>query len=195
MAKSASRDAAAHFVNLQSGEAPVRRNHPHPGLPHECVLWGRESLYEPTTKELADLRMLGVDVGMLSVSEFKIAYILNVHFKAGEWGNTPWCGSVITCVIGGRSLYARVDRFLKVEDDDCPGYASVEWFSPPTYLFDTSIPLGVCVTEDGRGVDVEVGTSMIRITQIDPSPVIVEWERVNRRCYMMRDSGYDTRIV
>lgn len=114
---------------------------------------------------------------------------------AGEWGNTPRCGSVITCVIRGRSLYARVKRFIKVDDDDCPGYASVDWFSAPVYLFDDVIPLGVSVTEDGSRVEREVGTSILRITQIDPSAIMVERDVTNGRFLMMRDSGYDTRRV
>ena len=114
---------------------------------------------------------------------------------AGEWGNTPRCGSVITCVINGRSLYARVKRFIKVDDDACPGYASVDWFSAPVYLFDDVIPLGVSVTEDGVAVEREVGTTILRITQIDPSPIMVERDVVNGRFVMMRDSGYDTRRV
>lgn len=116
--------------------------------------------------------------------------------NSGEWGNnTPRCGSVITCVIRGRSFYARVKRFLKIDDDDCPGYACVDWFSAPTYLFDDVIPLGVCVGEDGSEVLREVGSSVIPITQIDPSPIIVERELVNGKFFMMRDSGYDTRRV
>ena len=151
-------------------------------------------MYLPTNQELSDLEMQGVDVGLFSVMQFKIAYILNVHFKAGEWGEHPRCGSVVTCVIKGRSLYARVKRFLKVEGSDCPGFASVDWFSAPTYLFGDNFPLGVCVNEDGTEVDRDVGTSVIRITQIDPSPVIVERDVENGRFYMMRDSGYDTRV-
>ena len=72
LAFAATRDAAAHFVNLECEDDPVRRNHPHPGLPHACVLWGREEQYEPTDKELCDLRMQGVEVGVLSVSQFKV---------------------------------------------------------------------------------------------------------------------------
>ena len=81
-----------------------------------------------TELELACLRMLGVTVvDHLSISEFKVAHIMGKHFKAGEWGNYR-CGSVITCVMEGRSYYARVERFLKVDDDFCEGYASVTWF-------------------------------------------------------------------
>ena len=158
------------------------------------MLWGKEETYIPTSQELFDLQWQGVDVELFSVTKFNIAFILNSHFRAGEWGKHPWCGSVVTCVIEGRSLYARVKRFLKVEGSDCPGFASVDWFSAPTYLFGDNIPLGVCVTEDGAEVLRDVGTCVIRITQIDPSPVIVERDVDNGRFYMMRDSGYDTRV-
>ena len=193
LAKAATRDSAAQFLQLQSATPRFRRNHPHPQMPHSCVLWGRQSTYIPTRLEIADLRMCGCPrIEHLSVTEFSIAYILNVHFKAGEWGNYPRCGSVVTVVMNGRSLYARVNRFLRVDGDECPGYACVSWFSEPHYLFDGEVPMGVRVTEDGRRIDREVG-SIVRITQIDPSPIIVERDLVNRVFFMMRDTGYDTR--
>ena len=68
-----------------------------------------------SSEELADLRILGVDVeDNLSIAVYKIAYILGKHFRSGEWGQYR-CGSVITCVISGRSVYARVNRFFKVD--------------------------------------------------------------------------------
>ena len=51
------------------------------------------------------------------------------------------------------------------------------------------------MTEDGSRVEREVGTSILRITQIDPSQVMIERDLGNGRFLMMRDSGYDTRIV
>ena len=126
----------------------------------------------------------------------KIAYIMGTHFKAGEWGQSPRCGSVITCVIPGLgpfrgiSLYARVERFLRVAGDDCPGYTSVTWFGRPRYLFGAKTPLGVCVDLDGEEeIDRHLG-SVTRITQIDPSPVMVECDGDNYM--MMRDRGWDT---
>lgn len=184
----------ASYVDMCEDNSRVGIKHPHPRKPHECVLWGCESQWTPTRDELTDLRMFGCDVDILSVSKRPIAYILNVHFRAGEWGRAGGrCGSVITCVIDGRSLYARVIRFLQLDDDDddCPGYASVEWFSEPTYLFDDN-PLGVWVLEDGSAVKEQLG-SVLRITQIDPSPIIVECEDDTGRFYMMRDTGYDNR--
>ena len=68
-------------------------------------------------------------------------------------------------------------------------YASVTWFGSPRY------PLGdnrleVVVSRDGTALDREIQSCVIRITQIDPSYIVVEPDGVNLR--MMRQSGYDT---
>ena len=125
----------------------------------------------------------------LSIYEFKVAHILGKHFRAGEWGSHR-CGSVITCVMEGRSLYARVNRFLKVDNDDCEGYASVTWFGIPNYPF--VIPLVVKCSESEPDQLVDELGCIIRITQIDPSQVMVERSIDRTHCFMMRDSGFDT---
>ena len=96
---------------------------------------------------------------------------------------------MITCVIGGRSIYGRVTKFFTIDNDqDCPGYASVCWFGAPRYPLGSN-RLEVVVSDDGRAMTREVGR-IVRITQIDPSPVVVE--PVGRNFRMMRQSGYDT---
>ena len=187
MANAMEKDVAAEFVNLKNKHVLERRPIRH----HECYLWGGGTHWTPTRDELSDLRFRGCDVALFGVTAFPIAYILNVHFRAGEWGARPWCGSVITCVLDGRSLYARVERFLRVDDDDEPGYASVSWFSEPVYLLDN--PLVVQVKDDDGGLLREYGC-VLSINQIDPSRVMVELPRPPLvHYYMMRDSGYDTR--
>jgi len=143
-----------------------------------------------TDLELGSLRVLGVNVqDHLSISEFKVAHILGKHFRAGEWGSYR-CGSVVTCVVKGRSLYARVERFLKVDEDDCDGYASVTWFGIPEYPLE--LPLVVkCHEEQPEELVSELGC-IIRITAIDPSQVMVERSIDRVHCFMMRDSGFDT---
>lgn len=128
-------------------------------------------------------------VQIFSAYFWAVSHIMGMHFRAGEWGQYPRCGSVITCVMNGQSYYGRVIKFFTVEDDDCPGYASVRWFSRPTYPYDA--PLIVRVREDGSVVDSEYG-SVIPITEIDPSRVIVEYSKVPDTYYVMWDSGYDT---
>ena len=120
-----------------------------------------------TQREIADLRLMGCAVDSWSVSAYSVAHILGIHFRAGEWGKEGVrYGSVVTCVIEGRSLYACVHRFLKVDNDDCPGYASVSWFSVPEYPLCT--PLIVCVKADGRAIDTEHG-SIVKITAVVPN--------------------------
>jgi len=82
-----------------------------------------------------------------------------------------------------------VNRFLTVDGDECPGYASVCWFGPPQYPLANN-RVEVVVSRDGSETDRLLQTCIIRITQIDPSYVVVEPDGENYR--MMRQSGYDT---
>ena len=180
-------DVACSYNNLQKktmdnavGEASC----------HKCVLSGQCPLAEVADDELENLMYLGCPATDADdVNVFSIAWILGKHFRSGEWGMTPRCGSVITCVINGRSLYApRVLKFLQVDGDTCPGYAVVRWFSEPTYVN----RLCPRVTLDGSDIEREVGVNVVRITQIDPCQVAVENDTDTDYYYMMRDSGYDT---
>ena len=190
------RDYASQFAEFTSSTKPTSYSthvhHP----PHACVLSGTNKFYTPTKDELWDLRMIGCRCAdSMTVSQLPITWIMNVHFRSAEWGNTPRCDSVVTCVLKGHgrfhgiSLYARVERFLHVDGAHCPGYASVRWFSKPNYFIRKS-PLGVSVSLDGREIDRELGC-IIRITQIDPCSVMVE--RDGDHYIMMRDRGWDTR--
>ena len=82
-----------------------------------------------------------------------------------------------------------MDRFVTVDGDECPGYASVCWFGLPQYPLGSN-RLEVVVSRDGSEVDRLIQTRIIRITQIDPSYVVVEPDGENYR--MMRQSGWDT---
>jgi hypothetical protein len=135
--------------------------------------------------------MMGAAVDCFSCCPYEIAHIMGVHFRAGEWGNIPRCGSVITCVLeldgNRRSVYGRVEVFLTVEGDCCPGYAVVSWFSLPEYPSGTPLVVRVS-SDDGSYIEDRVG-SVIKITTIDPSRVMVER---GTQFYMIRDSGFDT---
>ena len=184
LAKSAMHDAAARYMNLASSDYDFCSD---PG--HSCVLSVPKRNQFPTDDELADLRWLGCEVDDFLMKFYAVAYIMGTHFRAGEWGKRPRCGSIITCVIDGQSLYARVNRFIAVADSDCPGYASVTWFGKPEYPEGT--PLVVKVSEDGSDVQETYG-SVVRITQIDPSRVMLEYDVQPHDYYVMRDSGFDT---
>ena len=158
---------------------------------HTCFLERPNKHARITPKELGDLRMAGGCVrDVLSVDVFCVASILGVRFRAGQWGqHTSTCSSVFTCVINGRSVYGYVVKFLSVDGDNLPGYASVCWFGPPRY------PLGdnrleVIVNRNGARLDREIQSCIIPITKIDPSYIVVEPDGDDYR--MMRQSGYDT---
>ena len=179
-------DVACNYENLQKKTAHAVGEE----SCHKCELSGECALAEVTDDELENLMHLGCPVSRLDdVNVFCIAWILGKHFRSGEWGMSPRCGSVITCVINGRSLYARVLKFLKVDGDECPGYAVVRWFSEPTYVN----RLCPRVELDGSGIESEVGVNVVRITQIDPCQVAVETVPGADCYHMIRDAGYDTR--
>lgn len=179
-------DAACNYDRLASKSCAS----PEDNL-HICVLSAKNLYASVSEKEFEDLLVLGCPVrDPDELSVYRIAMIMGKHFKAGEWGMYPRCGSVITCVIHGRSLYARVLNFVKVDtgDDGCPGYACVCWFSEPVYI-NSLCPR---VNLDGSDIEREVGR-VIRITQIDPSQVSIEVVPGSDDFFMIRDSGYDTR--
>lgn len=170
-----------HGINYDITKAPQ----------HSCFLQQANKHASVSAKELGDLRMAaGFVRDVLSVDVFSVASILGVRFRAGQWGQHPTtCSSVFTCVINGRSVYGHVVKFLSVDGDNLPGYASVRWFGPPRY------PLGdnrleVVVSRDGARLDREIQSCIIPITKIDPSYVVVEPDGDEYR--MMRQSGYDT---
>ena len=95
------------------------------------------------------------------------------------------CGSVITLVSGGRSLYAWVIRFLSF---DKIHLAHVRWLPIPTY------PCGspVIVTLRNRGRIPRL-SSTVDLTDIDPSRVAILNENTFK--YVMRFTGIDTMPV
>ncbi len=161
-------------------------------LYHKCCLSmpGRQdSLLSEL--EVGSLRVLGSNVeDIFALREYNIAFIMGKHFRSAEWGKHR-CGSVNTCVICGRSVYARVNKFFTVDGDDCEGYASVSWFGVPEYPLGGSPLVVRCREEEPQGL-VDAYGCVVKITQIDPSQIMVERDENTGYCWMMRDSGYDT---
>ena len=97
LANSVTQDVDAKFKDLVTSEYDIST-----ALHHTCVLSCEKRDYEPDPEVLADIRMLGVAADCYSLVAYKIAHILGVHFRSGEWGQNnkgSRCGSVIiTCV-------------------------------------------------------------------------------------------------
>ena len=92
------------------------------------------------------------------------------------------CGSVITLVRGGRSLYAWVIRFMHY---DRLHVAQVSWLPVPDYP--TGTPVVVRLVRDNPKPDEQC---IVSLTDIDPSPVAILNEETCM--YMMRMNGIDT---
>ena len=166
---------------------------------HTCVLSGRVFNFTPATNIIDDLRRV-LDSRVIdrdSCVGYPMAKIMGVQFDAGEWPSYPRCGSVITCLKGHgepqgpRSLFARVQAFFTVIDDNNAGYALVTWFSEPEYIYSDN-PLGPRCKEDGSSFDRQYG-NVVRITQICPTQIMVEPEPESDTYIMIRDAGWSTR--
>ena len=137
LANATTREASVHFSDL--AKSPLYDMHQ--DSRHTCVLSGRGTHFKPSKEIIGDLMLLHSRVQDVNACVgFPTASIMGVPFTAGEWGEYPRCGSVITCLMGHnerqgpRSVFARVNHFFKVIDDDNPGYASVSWFGEPVYI-------------------------------------------------------------
>ena len=81
--------------------------------------------YRLSTRESVDLGTLGI-TNMKNARSFKVIHILGVHFRAGEWKRKS-CGSVITTIYNGRSRYCVVDKFIKVQNNNCVHVLSLKY--------------------------------------------------------------------
>ena len=102
------------------------------------------------------------------------------------------CGSVVTRIVSGRSVYGLVKQFLRVMCG-CHSFqevAVVEWFPLPTYP--DGDPLTVKI--DLCGVDVNnVGVrTVVSLLDIQPSRVLVGIDQQYDCMYMMRMEGTDS---
>jgi len=90
------------------------------------------------------------------------------------------CGSVVTTVQRGKSLYAWVIRFLSFDTNHL---AHVKWFPIPEYPFENN-PIVALLRHGGPKPDL---SCTLDLTEIDPSQVAIL--REGRNLYPMRLSG------
>ena len=194
LANSSGQDVSARFSKFV--KAPLYDIAQDPS--HTCSLSGTKYNFSPSRQLLGDLRLLRSRAfDRHSCVGFPSARIMGTQFNAGEWPQYPRCGSVITCLMGEleprgvRSLFARVNNFFRVIDDDNFGYASVTWFSEPVYIYPDN-PLGVRCREDGEELGRKYG-NVVKLSEIDPTPIMVERDTITDTYIMIRDCGYNTR--
>ena len=130
------------------------------------------------------LLMLGV-TSFCQLKAFRVATVLGVHFKGGEWGKRR-CGSVITTIMGQVSRYCIVNMFLEVEGQ---AYASVTWLSRPTYPcfpFKLVVRVRMLTPQQQRQ-----HRSVLPVDRIVPTTVAVLPHDDGVHYYMLRQKGID----
>ena len=140
--------------------------------------------YVLSEREQNAMEILGV-TSFQQVKSFKVAHVLGVHFRCGEWGCRR-CGSVITTIYRRVSRYAIVNMFLEVEGQ---GYASVTWLSPPSYPcnpFKLVVKVRLMTAAEQR-----THQSVISVDMIEPCQVAVLPDSDGTHFYMLRDKGTD----
>ena len=96
--------------------------------PPPTILAVRMRMYELSQRERSAMETMGV-TSFSDFQAFKVAKVLGVHFRGGQWGCRR-CNSVITIIHGGVSRYLFVNAFFMVQNK---AYAGVTWLSTPIY--------------------------------------------------------------
>ena len=127
--------------------------------------------------------------------ERRSAVVGGKTFTAGEplsgvrkkgW-STRRCSSLFTAVIGDRSRYGWVRKFIERADGSGDQFAIVRWFPIPTYPY--RHPLTVCIRDGGEVGDLP---SLLDIECFDPCNVGVERSDSEACYYVYRLEGLDT---
>ena len=79
-------------------------------------------MYDLSPRDKDCMQMLGV-TSFRDFRAFKVAKVLGVHFRSGQWGRHR-CSSVITTMYRGTSWYCIVNAFFLVQDIV---YTAVTW--------------------------------------------------------------------
>ena len=134
----------------------------------------------------------GCHVHNCTLSTHDLATIGGKSFHAGEklsLGRS--CGSVVTMVSGGRSIYGLVQKFVRVvcTCDRFIDFAIVGWLPFPYYP--DSDPLTVVIQLNGLDVNNIAVHQLVPLYDIQPSRVAVEIDTRNDCLYMLRIEGLD----
>ena len=105
------------------------------------------------------------------------------------------CGSVVTMVSGGRSVYGLVKKIYRVvcSCDSSFDFAIVTWFPNPTYP--DRDPLTVEINIAGIDVNNITLVCVVPLTYLQPSRIAVEFDDKRDVMLMYRIDGTDTHPI
>ena len=167
------------------------------GIPRStCTLYGKQTRYRDPPEDV--VRKLFGKCNCCSMENIRVkvtksskANICGAYFTAGQdigGDRNKRCGSIVTSVIAGQSMYGKVRAFFS---SVCPHnqgvYAHIEWMRVPDYPSGT--PLVVRLRDNAAEC---TAPTVISILDIDPSRVICERSEVENSYYMCRIEGLDT---
>ena len=145
------------------------------------------SLYRLSQREKDAMRAMGITC-FRDFKAFKVAKILGVHFRSGQWACRR-CNSVITTIYRGISRYCIVNAFLLIQDK---AYASVTWLSTPIYpCLPFKIVVKVRLMTPAHQL---LYRSVISVDRIEPCTMSVLPASDGVHFYMMRDKGIDRTV-
>ena len=125
---------------------------------------------------------------------FSRAKICGIEFTAGQTlggDKHGRCGSLVTCVVDGQSVYGRVVKFFQLccqRDPNDSLFAYIEWLCVPEYPMGGT-PLVVRVSDNGPAC---LASQVVSIFDIDPSRVINERCDSEHSYCVCRIEGLDT---
>jgi len=139
------------------------------------------------------LLQCGCRVDHSTVHQHNVGKIGGKRFTSGEVLRVRRrCGSVVTMVSGGKSVYGLIKKFYRIycECSSFIDFVIVTWFPHPHYP--DRDPLTVEI--DIRGLDVNNITRIcvVPLHHIQPSRIAVEMNTEHNKMFMLRMDGIDT---
>lgn len=99
------------------------------------------------------------------------------------------CGSIVTSVINGQSMYGKVIKFFSSACERVKSmYAFVEWMNVPDYPV-SGTPIVVRLRDNASTC---IASPVLSIFDIDPSRIICERSDIENCSYMCRIEGLDS---
>ena len=144
-------------------------------------------MYDLSPRDKDCMQMLGV-TSFRDFRAFKVAKVLGVHFRSGQWGRHR-CSSVITTIHRGISRYCIVNAFFLVQEK---AYAAVTWLTAPVYpclAFKIVVKVRIMFPADQL-----MCPSVVPVDRIEPCTVSVMPDSDGMHFFMLRDKGIDRTV-
>ena len=185
------RDGTARFLRWKRGDPPTR----HPKIPH-TELTDKSKMVEISDHFHGAIQQqfeCGCRFCHCVVYEHKTAMIGGHRFTAGErLRPAVRCGSIVTMLKGGRSVYGLMKRFFRVvcRCDNIMDLVFVTWFPLPTYP--DRDPLTVRISIQAIQINNIPRGTIVSLNDLDGSRIGAEIDAPTQYMYMLRFDGVDT---